>query len=51
MKNPKADFDSAWKEALRLHFRSFLAFFFPSIHDDLDWSRGYQLLDKELLHA
>jgi len=42
------DFDSPWKEALDLYFRPFLAFFFPLIHADIDWSRGYEFLDKEL---
>ena len=51
MKNPKADFDAAWKEALRLYFDSFLEFFFPAIHDDIDWTMGYKLLDKELLQV
>jgi hypothetical protein len=26
----------------------FLAFFFPTIHEGIDWPRGYQSLDKEL---
>jgi hypothetical protein len=26
----------------------FLAFFFPPIHADIDWSRGHEMLDKEL---
>jgi len=43
-----ADFDSPWKEALDLYFQAFLAFFFPRIHDDIDWSRGFESLDKEL---
>ncbi|HEV3257371.1 MAG TPA: hypothetical protein VG013_10860, partial [Gemmataceae bacterium] len=31
------------------HFLApFLAFFFPAIHEALDWQRGYQSLDKEL---
>jgi hypothetical protein len=42
------DFDSPWKEALDLYFQAFLAFFFPRIHDDIDWSRGFESLDKEL---
>ena len=40
--------DSAWKEILDSHFEAFLSFFFPKIHRDIDWSRGYQTLDKEL---
>jgi hypothetical protein len=43
-----ADFDSPWKEALDVYFRAFLAFFFPSINDDIDWSRGFESLDTEL---
>jgi hypothetical protein len=42
------DFDSPWKEALEVYFRPFLALFFPPIHADIDWSRGYEMLDKEL---
>jgi hypothetical protein len=42
------DFDSPWKESLELYFRAFLALFFPHIHDDIDWSRGFEFLDKEL---
>ncbi len=29
-------------------FEPFVRFFFPEIHADIDWSRGYQFLDKEL---
>jgi hypothetical protein len=43
-----ADFDSPWKEALDVYFQAFLAFFFPHIHNDIDWSRGVEMLDKEL---
>jgi hypothetical protein len=42
------DFDSPWKEALELYFQAFLALFYPHIHADIDWSRGYVFLDKEL---
>ena len=43
-----SDFDSPWKEALERYLPWFLAFFFPEIHADIDWSRGYESLDKEL---
>jgi len=43
-----ADFDSPWKEALEQYFDPFVAFFFPDAHADIDWSRGYEFLDKEL---
>jgi hypothetical protein len=43
-----ADYDSPWKEALELYFEAFVAFFRPAIHKDVDWSRGWESLDKEL---
>jgi hypothetical protein len=43
-----ADYDSPWKEALDRYFEPFLAFFFPHAHAEIDWSRGYEALDKEL---
>ncbi|MBY0522636.1 MAG: hypothetical protein K2R98_04535 [Gemmataceae bacterium] len=43
-----SDFDSPWKEALERYFPAFLAFFYPAIHAAIDWSRGYEMLDKEL---
>ena len=43
-----SDQDSAWKEMLSDHFEEFIAFFFPRIHAEIDWTRGYIFLDKEL---
>jgi len=40
--------DSPWKEALERYFEPFLAFFFPTAHAGIDWSRAYEFLDKEL---
>jgi hypothetical protein len=37
-----------WKEAMNQWFEPFLAFFFPHVHRDIDWDRGWQSLDKEL---
>ena len=45
---PPIDFDGPWKEALDLYLEEALAFFFPAAHKAIDWSRGYQSLDKEL---
>jgi hypothetical protein len=42
---------SPWKRALELFIPDFMAFFFPIAHGDIDWRRGYQLLDKELQQA
>ncbi|MEI6045917.1 MAG: cytosolic protein, partial [Chloroflexota bacterium] len=40
--------DSSWKEILDQYFPEFMAFFFPKIYKDLDWSRPPEFLDKEL---
>jgi hypothetical protein len=45
---PGIDSDSPWKEALDRYFEQCMAFFFPDIHADIDWTRGYEMLDKEL---
>src|SRR6059058_4290008 len=42
-----ADYDSPWKEALDTYFEAFLALLFPAVHAQIDWSRGYESLDKE----
>jgi hypothetical protein len=42
------DSDSPWKETLDHFLAQFLDFFFPAIHQALDWQRGYESLDKEL---
>ncbi|MFN4259660.1 MAG: hypothetical protein ACK4RK_10195 [Gemmataceae bacterium] len=43
-----SDFDSPWKDILDVYFPEFLAFFFPAIHAAIAWSRGHEMLDKEL---
>jgi hypothetical protein len=42
-----SDFDSPWKDALDQFLEAFLAFFFPTIPADVDWTRGHESLDKE----
>ncbi|MGH7139330.1 MAG: hypothetical protein ACREHD_26595, partial [Pirellulales bacterium] len=42
-----ADYDSPWKVALHKYLQWFLSFFFPQIHTDIGWTRGYEALDKE----
>lgn len=42
------DYDSPWKALLDRWHRQFLEFFFPVAAADIDWSRGYEFLDKEL---
>ncbi len=41
-------YDSPWKEILEVYFQDFMQFFFPQIHQDIDWSQGYDFLDQEL---
>lgn len=47
-KKQRSDFDSPWKQAIYLHLKDFLQLCFPNIHSQVDWSLGYQVLDKEL---
>jgi Domain of unknown function (DUF4351) len=44
---PRADLDSPWKNILRAYFPQAIAFFFPQTAALIDWSRPYELLDKE----
>jgi Putative transposase, YhgA-like len=48
MTENRSDYDSAWKEALERFFEEFISFFFPEAHSGIDWSKGYEFLDKEL---
>src|SRR5580704_6618759 len=41
------DLDGPWKEALEHFLEWFLALCFPEVHAAIDWSRGYESLDKE----
>ena len=45
---PSDDYDSPWKEALEHYLPDFLALLFPQAHAGIDWSQGYEFLDKEL---
>src|SRR5579875_3848092 len=45
---PADDYDSPWKEALAHYLPDALALFFPDVYAQIDWSRGYTFLDKEL---
>ncbi len=45
---PTEDYDSPWKDVLSLFFPEFMAFFFPQVHAEIDWSRGFEFLDKEM---
>ena len=49
MSETQANYDSPWKEALEEYFEAFLAFFFPTAHREIDWGRGDEFLEQELL--
>lgn len=40
-------FDSPWQKIIELYFQDFLQFFFPQIHQDINWTQGFEFLDKE----
>ena len=42
------EYDSPWKDILEIYFEPFMAFFFPAPHAAIDWTQGYEFLDKEL---
>lgn len=48
MAKPRNDFDTPWKEILNGYFPLFVQYFYPQIAKDINWSRGYTSLDKEL---
>ena len=43
-----AEYDSPWKAGLELYFQPFVEYCFPDIYSYIDWSRGYESMDKEL---
>jgi len=45
---PRARYDEGWKEAIRSFFPQFMTFFFPEVAKHIDFSRGFEFLDKEL---
>ncbi len=46
-KEEVSDYDSGWKEAISFYFKDFMLFFFPNIHNDIDFEKGFVFLDKE----
>ncbi len=48
IKIPTIQSDSAWKDVLNVWFKEFMEFFYPELAKKIDWSAGYETLDKEL---
>ena len=47
-RNPGAEQDSPWKEALDRWLDAFVLLLFPALHAEVDWSQGWEALDAEL---
>jgi len=47
-KKTQTEYDSPWKDAIEEYFADCIRFFFPQVYADIDWSKGYTFLDKEL---
>src|SRR5690349_9311608 len=43
------DYDSPWKAAANELFKELVAFFFPKIHADIDWTVDFESLEQEML--
>ena len=48
MTTPIDDYDNPWKDAIRHDFPAFLAFFFPAAFSRIDWTAGFNFLEREL---
>ncbi|HBE20650.1 MAG TPA: cytosolic protein [Cyanobacteria bacterium UBA11149] len=48
MTNPQTEFDTPWKDAIERYFPEFMAFFFPQANAEIDWTKNFEFLDKEL---
>ena len=47
-KTDYTEFDSPWKDVIENYLPEFIAFFFPKAYSQIDWSFGFEFLDKEL---
>lgn len=45
------EFDEPWKEILDALLEEFTLFFHPDLHHRIEWSRGYESLEQELLRV
>ncbi len=41
------EYDSPWKDILERYFPEFMAFFFPDVYLQIEWSKGWESLDQE----
>jgi len=47
-KAKRSKYDSAWKEIIEKLFEDFLEFFFPVMHQVIDFTKKFEFLDKEM---
>jgi Putative transposase, YhgA-like len=48
MSETTANYDDPWKNAITQYFESFMLFFYPAIHQQINWHKTPISLDKEL---
>ncbi|MBE9058288.1 hypothetical protein [Sphaerospermopsis sp. LEGE 08334] len=48
MNETTANYDETWKEAISQYFESFVFFFYPYLHQQINWQKTPISLDKEL---
>lgn len=48
MTKASTDLDNPWKDVIELYFEDFMQFFFPKIHELIDWNQNCEFMDKEL---
>ncbi len=48
MSESKSEFDTHWKKILDIYFEQFIDYCWPDKHLEIDWQKGYKMLDKEL---
>jgi hypothetical protein len=48
MNETTANYDETWKEAISQYFESFVSFFYPYLHQQINWQKTPISLDKEL---
>lgn len=44
----KADYDTPWKKIFDRYFKEFMEYCWPDKCQEVDWSKGYKMMDKEM---
>lgn len=43
------DYDGAWKDVLDAYLEEFILLCWPEKHKEIDWEKGYKMIDKEFI--